>query len=722
MKRARNIFLSLSLFIFVVGNTTIASADTLDIFKAASGTAVGCLDPGQKLLTAGQNLFNRTVGRSVGSALSFLSSATGLVKPAVPTSDEVQQARTQTLINKEKCLDAVAYNVAHLQLSNFTTSTLKWVNTGFAGNPLYVRNLDSYLKSIRNEELNKFLPEVANEGIFGNAIRSVITRQITGKTDGFIETLSGNKQYPYSYQNRFCAQDYQTLSTREYNSCLKAGGTIDVCSQNSRTKYEALSSRNCISGEAAQYNGFIGDFTKGGWGALLNTNNNPLSALFNATDDLSRRIGTQQQNVREELTRNNGFLDVKQCAEWANQGQVGSANGAGLTGSPSCLRYETITPGKIVIDTLSAVTSSSIRQAESADELNEVLSNFFNNLLDNLFNKGIKGMRYTSANLAGNFGGPGSNNVIGSNGQNIGGQTPSGIDDATFDITRPQQLRAVLQTQYNMLNRSRDTVQGALNVIPLLGRLDYCLPGPNQSYAVGVTDNFQSFVSGFKFVGISNDDVVAQPFIATNTITENQRTIYGGGGIFTNHTDTKADRDNNVYLGLGFDFLGEPTDADINQYFQNAYSLVTQELTETFNYNSVITAFTNTGNSPSQQTVYRGQAVSAYRQADTLVPYTQAAAELETVYSSSNVALEADIAELEAINIEVMQIVGTAKARYIAKRAAAGSPVNLACINDPVKGYVINQNPIIPVARVTPDSTPLLEKLQVDSAYFESTL
>jgi hypothetical protein len=114
--------------------------------------------------------------------------------------------------------------------------------------------------------------------------------------------------------------------------------------------------------------------------------------------------------------------------------------------------------------------------------------------------------------------------------------------------------------------------------------------------------------------------------------------------------------------------------------------------------------------------------VSAYIQSNTLNSFTQAAAELETTYTESNAGLEGDIAELEAINVEVMKIVGTAKARYIAQRANAGSPVDLACINDPVKGYVINTNPIIPAARTTSDFSPLLEKLREDSAYFESTL
>ncbi|HEY0980400.1 MAG TPA: hypothetical protein VGE18_03275 [Candidatus Paceibacterota bacterium] len=726
MKRARNIFLSLSLFIFIVGNTTTASADTLDIFKAATGTAIGCLDPGGRLLQEAKDLF--ASARNGGGPTELPSAQLGgfiqgkFISPRVPTTDKESQDISNKLLRKEKCLDAAAYNVSHLQLSSFATNTLKWVNTGFAGNPLYVRNLDSYLKSIRNEELTKFLPELEGTGIFGNAIRSVITQQVTGKTDGFINTLSGAKEYPYTYQDRYCAVDYQTIAAKEYDACLKTGATIDTCSQNSRTKYEALALRNCISFEAAQYNGFMGDFTQGGWGALLNTNNNPLSALFSTTNELSRRISTQQQNVREELTRNNGFLDVKQCAEWKNDGQVGSANGAGLTGSPVCLRYETVTPGRIVMDTLSAVTSSSIRQAESADEINEVLMGFFNGLLDKLFNKGIKGMRYSAANLSTDFGGPGSNSIIGSNGQVLGGQSPSGVDSELFDITRPQQLRAIIQTQYDMFNRSRDTVQGALNVIPLLGRLDYCLPGPNQSYATGVTENFQSFTSGFKFVGISNDDVVAQPFPAVNTITDQQKIIYGGGGVFTNHLDTKADKENNIYLGLGFDFLGEPTDGDITDYFSKAYNLVIQEIGSTYNYNDVVAAFANTANTPAQQTVNRGQAVSAYRQVNTLVPYTQAAAELETTYNESNTALQGDIAELEAINIEVMQIVGTAKARYIAQRANAGSPVDLACINDPVKGYVINTNPIIPAARATSDFSPLLDKLRADSAYFESTL
>ncbi|MES2224778.1 MAG: hypothetical protein V4478_02205, partial [Patescibacteria group bacterium] len=211
------------------------------------------------------------------------------------------------LQNKAACLDGIAYVLSQQVLQQITNRTLHWANTGFGGNPLYVRNIDSYLYSIRNDNLNRFLGTSAQglDPIFGNALRSVITQQVTGITDGYINTALNTPQ-------------------------------------------------------AKAYNSFQNDFTSGGWGALLNPANNPIGAFFNSVNKLDNKISSDQQNTQAELTRNSGYFDMKTCVQFEQLSPQSTeeAINLGLSTQPKCLKYETVTPGSLVASQVSNITNS----------------------------------------------------------------------------------------------------------------------------------------------------------------------------------------------------------------------------------------------------------------------------------------------------------------------------------------------------------------------------
>ncbi len=662
-------------------------------FAGVGSALLGC-SGGDALVSKGigaaQNLLAKGVKTGVKAVASFFGLG-GLADEVL--EPEEQKVKEEGLRNKENCLDKVAYVLAQQALSQMTTKTLNWVNTGFDGNPLYVRDINSYLKSVRNQELVNYFQQVqGSDPIFGSALRSIITQQVTGKG---------------GVNERICIE-YSTSS-----KCIRYGTTAGFGGSSMNTP------------QARAYNDFLGDFTKGGWSALLNTSNNPLSALFSATNNLGTTLGTQQQNIQNELNQGNGFLNMRKCVEYASQGQVGSGNGAGLSNEPACLRYETITPGSIIAQQVGTVTGSPVRQAELADEFNEALGSFFDSLLNKLFSKdsglaGLKGGAMTSLGAT-NLG----NNVIfDSNGNalSIGGvrafdlpEFSTGVN-ATFDISRPQQVRAVLQSQYNFRNSSLDTVIAAARVLPLIGKLDYCLPGPNPLWQEGVTDNFESMVGAVKFVGTGNFDAVIVPFGITDKVRGTKRTVTSRSGMFEL---LGLDAGQEPYYGKGFRFNTEPSDAEIKDYFREVLQLLAREIASTYTPITIANAFASTG-SASEQTYNRGVATTAYRTASTLVPYAQNVNELVNSYSQSTATVESNIAELEAIHAEVLQIVKVAKARYIQARAAAGTPVNMQCINN---AYTIDERPVTGQPRQESDTpSQLLIDMEAANNYFNGTL
>jgi len=593
-----------------------------------------------------------------------------------------QAVKDEGIQNKEACLDKVARVLAQKTLAQMTTKIGNWVNTGFDGNPAYVRDIESYLKTTRNQQIEKYLPGLTSRSpIFGNAMRSIITKQVTGKTDGLLK---------------------------------KADDTP----------------------EAKAFLSFTKDFSDGGWSALLNNDNNPLSTLFMSSSELARSIDSQALNTREEINRNGGFLDLRTCVQYQGQNSAGQ---------PICTRYGTTTPGSLISSQLEAITASPIRQAELADELNEAVGSFFDNLLNKLVSKGARSFR--SSSFSGTGITPSTN--IGSN--YVPGAGENAFDSPQFslgfeqnlDISRPQQIRAVLQAQHNFLNASKDTAVAAANVVPALARLDYCMPGPTPAWGMNVEDNLESLVGSivhdpYKGGTGGNADAVLVPFKAIDPISGAIKGVTVRSGMFDQLYDGKKEwlaaevlkPGKKIRFNEGQDLSDNDDDGEvssgneeINAYVRGAFSVLVQQLTTTYSQINILTAFANTGTTILDKAFNRGMAANAYRATTTFIPYTQSIAELIDSYTISDIDTESNIAQLTAMNAEVQQIVATAKARYVAQRAAGGNPVNMECIDN---AYEINQATVEATAnfrRLESDvESAEIRAMKAATDYFDKTL
>jgi hypothetical protein len=597
---------------------------------------------------------------------------------SVATSDEKAQNQLKAQTKISQCLDGVAYAVAKNTLAQVTNKTLNWVNTGLNGNPLYVQNTSSYLNSIKNQQLNSFLGTVqTTDPIFGNALRSAIRQQATGKSDGLLNVALDTPQ-------------------------------------------------------AQGYNSFMHDFTSGGWNALLNPSYNPIGAFFNATDTLTSNINTSQQTASSEIQRGNGFLDMKHCVETAPLPEgVNAADAAkiGLTVNPECTKWVTDTPGSIIANQVATITTSPTRQLEYANKINEVLGSFFDSFVNSLLQKGLRGSGPANEKLNFGLNAGGDNTVIDTskgitNEASLAYQSSAsgGFNTGDFDISRPQQLHAVIQTQKDFLNRTLDAQIALDRIIPAIGALDYCIPGPNPDFQNGIQSNWQTFMSSIQQANPKDQSTVEKlvgdlPIVGSliggivglftgagsppalwsaNTVLSDKvtgsnlqinRTFYAPRG----HSDDLKTSDLTGTLSGAYQTL-----MDQNNYYNTKGS--------SFDGSHVGAAFKQAAAGDPDPAYVDGFLQDSYVVTASIIGYNKSAGAIDQQYNQNTTDTQNDIKQLEDIRKKVNTIVATAKARYIAERAAAGDPVNLQCIND---AYKIDNSPITGVPQQEPRGTTL---------------
>jgi hypothetical protein len=790
------------------GNTYGGSSGSISI-SGVGGAIASCLNVGSFLINGAASLLAQTsIGQSVEAAFGFKGGSSN----AVATSDSTTQSDLATQNRTTQCLNGVAYAVAKNTLAQVTNKTLNWVNNGLNGNPLYVQNTGSYLQSVQNQQTTSFLNTVqSSDPIFGNALRSAITFELTGKSDGLISSSMNNSQ-------------------------------------------------------SQAYNSFTSNFTNGGWNALLNPSYNPIGALLTATDQLNSNISSSQQNASNQIQRNSGFLDMQRCVAYSSSSSTGLSSGGssltsslgttisnlvfsktppagqgtnqctastinndstyelcctgqsaedsvacnnyatadataagspecanitndsvydqccngdsgdsamcvaynnyggdepaqskqnsaastnsaiqtglsqsvnGLSNQPACTQWTTTTPGSVIASQVNTVTTTPVRQLEYANQINEVLGSFFDSFVNNLLSQGLRGSG--SSNQALNLGlsSQGDNIVTDSNGnqldsssdgeQALGYQSTTGgdVDTGDFDISRPQQLRAILQTQYDYLDTVQDAQIALERIIPVIGALDYCIPGPNPDWQTNLDSNWQTFIGGINQADPKDESTVEKligDLPTVGPLVEGIVSLFTGSGtapalwssdsVLTDKITGSGVEINRIFYAPSNHSDGVKT-SDLEAGLNDAYDLLTSPsqygyFTPSANggfSDPVQTAFQTAAANDPDPTYVNGFLQQAYTETDSLTGYNEAATEIEQQYSQDISNTQNDIQQLEQIRQQVDDIVATAKARYIAQRAAEGDPVNMTCIND---AYEVDTSAIVGTPREEPDdSNPL---------------
>ncbi|MBP6858184.1 MAG: hypothetical protein KBC11_03305 [Candidatus Pacebacteria bacterium] len=644
-------------------------------FSGIGSSVLACANIGGKITNAISSIFTKKddFGTALTKAYSSFLKAGAQTVPVADSEakKKIEEAnkKLEEANKKESCLDAIAYTVAKQALTQITNKTLNWVNTGFGGNPFYVRNIDSFLGSIKNEQVRDYLriSDNARAGD-GDAVSAGVSSKI-------IEIITGR---PSKVSNPSTA---------------------------SELKYDA----------------FTKDFSSGGWDSwyrMTQLGENPIAGILSTSQQLGKNIAEQQQKTTQELSQGNGFLSQKKCVEYA---QAPSPDddynfNTNADGSLKCLKFETVTPGSVIASQTQTITNSGTRQLEAADELNEVLGNFFDSLLNKLFNKGLQTLGRDSGDQFGNdfsqFGGQGNNIVIGSNGQPING-TGSGVvlpynqggddfDINSFNISNPRHIAAIIKSQKTFYNKASDSQASLQKILPNLGHLDYCLPGPTPTSINGAYSNSDYLFGAMRNSGVStlgSSSLTISPYELLDPIKNNSH-------FFPSATFTIL----NDFTTFG---------SEVATKFSNWLSSYSTNYDTTFSKASLTNAFTSTESTTSGKLFAQGFVSEAFNETSLIPQYIQSIVGVDGQYESALNQTNITISELESIRAEVLDIVTTARARHIANKRAQGITVNLTCLNEV---YDISNAPISGTPKEESDATVLLDALNAAQTSFYNNL
>lgn len=462
--------------------------------------------------------------RKLSSTLSSEISLDGKLT-SVEVADAVNRKNTEAIAFKENCTKKIARAASQVVLREMTKETVAWINGGFNGQPLFVRNPGSFFKSLANQEIN-----------------SLAT------------TFSDRTKYPYG-----------TAFIRGYVRTVQ--NTLERNAQYTLTQ--------SLGGYTpAQY---YNNFNYGGWKAWeasVLPQNNPIGFSLMVSAELDQRLaGTQQskaQDIRDELQQGLGFLSPKICVDplgytppantFAN---INDLESSGVTEEEvtsaggeidMCRRYETSTPGGVVSAQLtSALDIPKENLLLAPEDLDASLQAVFDALLSQLFNKGLASL--SNASSGGSASGSGAQVYSsGGYGNNSSAVTNTNTNTNTndqwfdqnpqFDITDPTDLSAVITVQNayiraviddpavtepvlnplglyppasSIYNNQTTLIRGNIKgqnywldrIIPEIFQLDYCIPGPHPGWEAEAQQKFFPMVgkvpniSGLNYLQIS---------------------------------------------------------------------------------------------------------------------------------------------------------------------------------------------------------------------------
>lgn len=275
---------------------------------------------------AGSYLAGKAVGYA-SSALEFGASAASTIL-TVPVHDAVDtfvnSQSAATRNGKEYILDCLAYTASRVLIGQMTTHINKWINQGIDALP-------------------------GTEAKFITRYQDFFKRRTDEAGLRFLKGL-GDK-LPDSYGPLIKRELLESHYVNDFES--KIENTFPQEHKNFIDK---------------------GDFTDGGWAAYRSFNSN--NAFESSLIAQSQMNAVQQAELEKQKTLyevNDGFLSSQICLERYKG---------------SCVQFKITTPGKLIAEQISNLLGTKQRQLEQADELNEILANFFTAMLMDVFGGG----------------------------------------------------------------------------------------------------------------------------------------------------------------------------------------------------------------------------------------------------------------------------------------------------------------------------------------------
>ena len=343
--------------------------------------------------------------KAVGKALASLTGkATSVVTKEVPVESASVTAR-------EDCSKAIGRYIGKQMMDKITQDTINWINTGFKGEPMFVKDPESMFRSLANQEVA-----------------------------GFAGLIAGNPLgYPFG----------KDAAKNLINSYRR---TFEQNAQFSLNQYVTT----------GNYKDFYTDFRTGGWGAwnamVLFPQNNPVGFNLMAQDHMVAKTynpdkGNPILNLQKQIQASGGFIDQKKCVkskatdnrpyvppfngetdvDLELAGHEADANQDGLINphqdpapvgnfgytldeeysqtalSHICGKWVTITPGSAISSQLTDALGTPLKSIGLADDLNKSLAAIFDALLNQVATKGLSELtKLTNPQVVTHYGGQGN--------------------------------------------------------------------------------------------------------------------------------------------------------------------------------------------------------------------------------------------------------------------------------------------------------------------------
>jgi hypothetical protein len=213
--------------------------------------------------------------------------------------------------------DAILKALMKIVMNKLTDSTVKWINSGFNGNPLFITNPAGYFSNIANGFAGNFINQLAGSNLCSPFKASVV------------------------------------LALQQYSATNATAGTYNP--------------QCTLTGIGHNLEDFYTNFSKGGgwdtWFSMTqNNSNNPYGSYLDAQDQLNLGIASNVNTKTLEANWAKGFLSTQQC--------LGTTDSNGNCIGPT----QTITPGAVIETQLESVLGQGVSDLGLARSFDDVVS------------------------------------------------------------------------------------------------------------------------------------------------------------------------------------------------------------------------------------------------------------------------------------------------------------------------------------------------------------
>ena len=249
--------------------------------------------------------------------------------------------------------DAIGYCIVNTMIRYISESTIRWINSGFRGNPAFIENFDQFFADLANREVAIFLSEVASTDLLCGDLQVDVQRSILDRYNS--NYLSGGSRTGSASGYGSCTFDQRTYTPQGGGITSDGGGSqaggSGVTNGGGGTQISL----------AAYSSGDTSTAITGGWEALsmlARPENNIIGATIQANRALDAQIADVTESVRTQV------VDV---------------NGGNLSSKDS--RGNIVTPGAIIEQRLNNQLDLPSDRLILADEFNEVVTQLINQLI-----------------------------------------------------------------------------------------------------------------------------------------------------------------------------------------------------------------------------------------------------------------------------------------------------------------------------------------------------